>query len=70
MAIEASLQRSQLNGRAHAIRLYKVREVSIKNMLLIPDDASGVETVFSLRPYNRSVRVSSDEWDGFRVFFL
>lgn len=68
MAIEASLQRSQLNGRAHAIRLYKVREVSIKNMLLIPDDASGVETVFSLRPYNRSVRVSSDEWDEFRVF--
>ena len=68
MAIEASLQRSQLNERAHAIQSYKFRDVSINSMLLIPDDSSGVETVFSLRPYNRSARTSSDEWDEFRVF--
>lgn len=68
MAIEASLQRSQLNGRAHAIQMYKLKDISIKSMLLIPDDVSGIETVFSLRPYNRSARTSSDDWDEFRVF--
>ena len=68
MAIEASLQRSQLNGRAHAIQMYKLKDISIKSMLLIPDDTSGIETVFSLRPYNRSARTSSDDWDEFRVF--
>ena len=68
MAIEASLQRSQFNGRAHAIHMYKLRDISIKSILLVPDDASGVETVFSLRPYNRTARASSDDWDDFRVF--
>lgn len=68
MAIEASLQRSQLTGRAPNIQRYKFKDVSLKSMLLIPDDAAGIEMVFSLRPYNRSARVSSDDWDEFRVF--
>ena len=68
MAIEASLQRSQLNGRARAVQMYKFRDISISSMLLVPDDTSGVETVFYLRPYNRSARTSSDEWDEFRIF--
>lgn len=68
MAIEASLQSGQLNGRSQAIRTYRFRDVNVNSMLLIPDDAAGVETVLSLRPYNHSARSSSDEWDGFRIF--
>lgn len=68
MAIEASLQRSRSNGRPHAIHTYKLKDVSINSMLLIPDDTAGIETVLSLRPYNRSARTSSDDWDEFRIF--
>lgn len=68
MAIEASLQWSQLKGRNEHISRYRLREVNIGKPLLIPDNAEGVETTFSLRPYSRSAQDSSDVWAEFRIF--
>lgn len=68
MAIEAALQRSRLRELAVTPSNYKLRDISIGKMLLVPDNAEGVETMFTLRPYNRSSRKSSDLWDEFRVF--
>ena len=65
MAIEASLQWSRLKGRTERISRYRLREVNIGKPLLIPDNAEGVETTFSLRPYSRSER---DVWAEFRIF--
>ena len=68
MAIEASLQYSRLKGRKEHISGYRLRDVIIEKPLLIPDDAEGVETTFSLRPYSRSAQNSSDVWAEFRIF--
>ena len=68
MAIEAALQRSRLKDLAVTPSGYKLRDISFGKMLIVPDDARGVETMFTLRPYNRSSRKSSDLWDEFRVF--
>ena len=68
MAIEASLQQTRFSKQAQDIHMYRFKDVSITSMLLVPDDTAGVETVFSLRPYNRSARKSSDDWKEFRVF--
>ena len=68
MAIEASLQRSRLNGGTEVISKYRLRNVNIGRTLFIPDDTEGIETVFKLRPFNQSVRQSSDLWDEFCVF--
>ena len=68
MVIEAALQRSRLKELAVKPSNYKFRDINIGKMLLVPDNAEGVETMFILRPYNRSSRKSSEVWDEFRVF--
>lgn len=68
MAIEAALQHSRLKDPAVTPFNYKLRDISFGKMLLVPDNAQGIETMFTLRPYNRSSRKSSDLWDEFRVF--
>ena len=68
MAIEASLQWSRLKGRNEQISSYRLREVNIGKPLLIPDNAEGVETTFSLRPYSRSAQGVSNVWAEFRIF--
>ena len=68
MAIEAALQRSRLKDLAVTPSSYELRDISFGKMLIVPDNAEGVETMFTLRPYNRSSRKSSDLWDEFRVF--
>ena len=68
MAIEAALQRSRLKDPAVTPSNYKLRDISFDKMLLVPNNVEGVETMFTLRPYNRSSRKSSDLWDEFRVF--
>lgn len=68
MAIEAALQRSRLKEPAVTPSHYELRDINIGKMLLVPDNLEGVETMFILRPFNRSSRKSSDLWDEFRVF--
>ena len=68
MAIEAILQWSRLKGRSEEISRYRLKEVNIGKPLLIPDNAEGVETTLSLRPYSRSARNSSETWAEFRIF--
>ena len=68
MAIEASLQWSRLKGRKEQISGYRLREVNIGKPLLIPDNAEGVETTLSLRPYSRSAQDLSNVWAEFRIF--
>ena len=68
MAIEAALQRSRLKEPAVTPSSYKLRDINIGKMLLVPDNPEGVETKFTLRPFNCSSRKSSDLWDEFRVF--
>ena len=68
MAIEAALQRSHLKEPSVTPSSYKLRDINIGKMLLVPDNPEGVETMFTLRPFNRSSRKSSDLWDEFRVF--
>ena len=68
MVIEAAKQRSRLSGLAEAVRNYRLKDVKIFKTLLVPDNSEGIETMCSLRPYNRSARKSSDVWDEFRIF--
>lgn len=65
MALEASRQRKSRNT---GISRFRFRDVHIGKALFVPDSADGIETVFTLRPYSRSARESSDLWDEFRVF--
>ncbi len=65
MALEASRQRKSQNAK---ISQFRFRDIRIGKALFVPDSTDGIETVFTLRPYNSSARGSSDLWDEFRVF--
>ena len=66
MAIEAAHQRATERGAN--MTGYKLREVSIGQALVIPEQSGEVETVITLRPYLESTRSPSDIWDEFCVF--
>ena len=69
MAVEAASQGRRLDEEADSAAFqYRLIDVSISRPLIIPDDSEGIETQLLLRPYNRSVRRSSDIWKEFRVF--
>jgi hypothetical protein len=68
MALEASRQLARETSGSKPISGYDLRDISIGKALLIPDNADGVETVFSLRPYASNARGSSTTWNEFRVF--
>lgn len=66
MAIEAAHQRAEERGAA--ISGYKLREVSIGQALVIPEQSGEAETLITLRPYPEGTRLSSDIWDEFYVY--
>ena len=66
MAVEAAHQRA--TERGVNITGYRLREVSIGQALVIPEQSGEVETVITLRPYLESTRSPSDVWDEFCVF--
>jgi acyl transferase domain-containing protein len=66
MAIEAAHQRA--TEKAVRIRGYTIREFSIGQALVVPEQAGEVEVMLSMRPHNPSIRVVSDIWDEFCVF--
>ena len=68
MALEAVRQRAHSRGETDKNVLYVLRDINITRALLVPDDAQGVETIFSLRPYPQTARGSSAIWNEFRVF--
>ena len=66
MAIEAAHQRAiQRNDRVHA---YVLREVTIGQALMIPEQGRDAETLIRLTPYLESVKSPSDKWDEFCIF--
>lgn len=65
MAIEAESQHARM--RLEYIDGYSLREISIGRALIISQDSESVETMLSLRPYNESLRISSDIWDEFCI---
>ena len=66
MAVEADHQ--QATERGVKITGYKLREVSIGQALVIPEQSGEVETVITLNPYLESTRSPSVVWDEFYVF--
>lgn len=68
MAIEA--MRQQAGANVDSITGFRLREVSIGKALIVPDTPEGVETIFTLRPYNTSSIESSDIWQEFRLFSI
>lgn len=50
MAIEAITQMNEMRTNPVDIRSYVLRDVSIKNALVTPDDDDGIEVLFNLRP--------------------
>ena len=68
MAIEAVRQPARSRSESERNVSYVLRDVSINRALMVPDDAQGVETIFSLRPYPQTARSSSPLLDEFRMF--
>ena len=66
MAIEAACQRA--TEMSVNIIGYKLRNIVIRQALVIPEQSGEVETTLNLRPYNESARASSDIWHEFYVF--
>ncbi|KAK3315828.1 putative polyketide synthase [Apodospora peruviana] len=65
MAMEAAFQRA--TQRNVKFDRYEFREISANRALLIKE-ATEVETMITLRPYNEGTKKSTDAWDEFRIF--
>lgn len=66
MAIEAGYQHA--GPKRNNLRGYRLREISIGHALIIPQDASNIETLISLQPYNESMRSPSGLWSQFNIY--
>ena len=64
MAIEAAAQLARMDIKATGFRL---RDISIKSALQVPETESGVETMFSMRHSTESSLASSSTWREFKV---
>ena len=71
MAMEAITQVNTSSDTPVAIDSYTIRDVSIKNALVIPDDDNGVESILSLRPgafgQTTNADTVSSKWYDFNV---
>ena len=66
MAIEAACQRA--TEMSISILGYRLRNIVIRQALVIPEESGEVEMTLNVRPYNESARASSDIWHEFCVF--
>lgn len=64
MAIEAVTQLAPVDMK---ITGYRLRDVSIRSALLIPETEGGVETMLAMRPVSESSLTSSSTWREFKV---
>lgn len=67
MAIEAITQVNEDSSNPLTIESYVLRDVSIKAALVTPDDDTGIETIFSMRPSVYSEADTRSTWWDFNV---
>ncbi|KUI54262.1 Lovastatin diketide synthase LovF [Cytospora mali] len=65
MALEATAL--QARERSVQVTAFELREVTIGQALVIPDDRGEVEVIISVRPFSDSVRAPSDSWNEFSI---
>ena len=63
LAIAIKAEHQQARARKVAINGYKLREVSISRVLLIPQNLDSIDMMISLRPYSESSPTRSDLWN-------
>ncbi|KAI8630512.1 lovastatin nonaketide synthase [Xylariaceae sp. FL1651] len=67
MAIEAITQLNETSENPIAISSYTLRDVSIKNALVTPDDDNGIEVMLNLRPSLHANANGNSIWWDFNV---
>ena len=67
MAMEAITQLNELSPSPIDIQGYVLRDVSIKNALVTPDDDDGIEVLFNMRPSVHNETDSQTAWWDFSV---
>jgi len=67
MAIEAISQLNELSSNPVKIEGYVLRDISIKAALVTPDDDTGIEIIYNMRPSVYSEADSQSEWWDFSV---
>jgi len=67
MACEAITQLNELSLNPVKIQGYVLRDVSIKNALVTPDDDTGIEVLFNIRPSVHNETDSQTAWWEFSV---
>ena len=67
MACEAITQLNEAGPNSVNIQGYVLRDVSIKNALVTPDDDSGIEVLFNMRPSVHNETDSQTAWWDFNV---
>ncbi|KAM4060705.1 KR domain-containing protein [Hirsutella rhossiliensis] len=70
MVLEALKQQILSEGNAWKNMRIKFRQVFFSRALVVPDNAVGVETLMTIRPYTYTARESSTSWKEFRIFSL
>jgi acyl transferase domain-containing protein/NADPH:quinone reductase-like Zn-dependent oxidoreductase len=65
MAIEALMQINDVKNSPDNIQGYLLRDVSIKQALVTPDDDYGIEVVFSINPSIKNETDTTTEWWDF-----
>ncbi|KAJ8117147.1 hypothetical protein ONZ43_g4275 [Nemania bipapillata] len=67
MAIEAVTQLNEISSNPVTISSYTLRDVSIKNALVTPDDDNGIEVLLNLRPSLHANTHKNSVWWDFNV---
>ncbi|KAF5134116.1 Reducing polyketide synthase hmp8 [Metarhizium anisopliae] len=64
MAIEAAIR----TDRVESVKMIHLKDIVVKNALLIPSTDEGVEVLLQLKPVTLSAKSHSDTWYEFNVF--
>jgi acyl transferase domain-containing protein/NADPH:quinone reductase-like Zn-dependent oxidoreductase/NAD(P)-dependent dehydrogenase (short-subunit alcohol dehydrogenase family)/aryl carrier-like protein len=64
MAIEAVLR----TDPAESVKMIHLKDIVVKNALLVPNNDEGVEVLLELKPVTLSAKSHSDNWFEFNVF--
>ncbi|KAG8417127.1 putative Hybrid PKS-NRPS biosynthetic cluster [Metarhizium acridum] len=64
MAIEAAIRTDQVES----VKIIRLKDIIVKNALLIPSTDEGVEVLLELKPVTLSAKSHSDTWYEFNVF--
>lgn len=67
MAMEAITQIAEREGSSASIEGYMLRDVSIKQALVTPDDDAGIEVMLSMRPSTHAASEDQSPWWDFSV---